>query len=78
MTLAEHPAPTGPTGLAGKAADHLWMHFTRMGRAAQHPVPIITRGEGVYIYDDQGRRILDGLSGCSWSRLDTGGASWPR
>ena len=63
MTLAEHPAPTGPTGLAGKAADHLWMHFTRMGRAAQYPVPIITRGEGVYIYDDQGRRILDGLSG---------------
>jgi len=49
MTLAEQPAPTGPTGFAGKAADHLWMHFTRMGRAAQHPVPIITKGEGVYI-----------------------------
>jgi adenosylmethionine-8-amino-7-oxononanoate aminotransferase len=62
MTLAEHAAPTGPTGLAGKAADHLWMHFTRMGRFTQHPVPIITRGEGAYIYDDRGRRILDGLS----------------
>jgi adenosylmethionine-8-amino-7-oxononanoate aminotransferase len=62
MTLAEHATPTGPTGLAGKAADHLWMHFTRMGRFTQHPVPIITRGEGAYIYDDRGRRILDGLS----------------
>jgi adenosylmethionine-8-amino-7-oxononanoate aminotransferase len=63
MTLAEHPVPTSPTGLAATAADHLWMHFTRMGRAAEHPVPIITRGDGVYIYDDKGHKILDGLSG---------------
>jgi adenosylmethionine-8-amino-7-oxononanoate aminotransferase len=26
-------------------------------------VPIITRGDGVYIYDDRGHKILDGLSG---------------
>jgi adenosylmethionine-8-amino-7-oxononanoate aminotransferase len=60
MTLAEHPAPTGSPGdLAAAAANHLWMHFTRMGR----PVPVITRGEGAYIWDDRGRRVLDGLSG---------------
>jgi adenosylmethionine-8-amino-7-oxononanoate aminotransferase len=34
-----------------------------MGRAATHPVPVITRGEGAYIYDDRGHRVLDGLSG---------------
>ena len=44
--------------------DHLWMHFTRMSSYdADHPVPIIERGEGAYIYDSHGRRYLDGLSG---------------
>ena len=27
------------------------------------PVPTIVRGEGTYIYDDRGKRYLDGLSG---------------
>ena len=27
------------------------------------PVPTIVRGEGTYIFDDQGRRYLDGLAG---------------
>jgi adenosylmethionine-8-amino-7-oxononanoate aminotransferase len=48
---------------AARAADHLWMHFTRMGRHPDVPVPVITRGEGAYVWDGRGRRILDGLSG---------------
>ncbi|HQH08964.1 MAG TPA: aminotransferase class III-fold pyridoxal phosphate-dependent enzyme, partial [Phycicoccus sp.] len=46
------------------ARDHLWMHFTRHsvfedgGR-----VPIITRGEGHRIWDDQGKEYIDGLAG---------------
>jgi adenosylmethionine-8-amino-7-oxononanoate aminotransferase len=61
--LAEHAAAADlAPDLAAVAADHLWMHFARMGRYADHPVPIITRGEGAYIWDDKGRRILDGLS----------------
>jgi adenosylmethionine-8-amino-7-oxononanoate aminotransferase len=39
--------------------DNLWMHFTR--RSA--PVPTIVRGEGAYIWDANGKRYLDGLSG---------------
>jgi adenosylmethionine-8-amino-7-oxononanoate aminotransferase len=63
MTLAEHPLSTSEQDdLASAAADHLWMHFSRMGRYAEHPVPIITRGEGAYLWDSRGRRILDGLS----------------
>ena len=49
--------------LAAAARDHLWMHFTRLSSYQDSPVPIIERGEGAYVYDIQGRRYLDGLSG---------------
>ncbi len=38
------------------------MHFTRMGSYAEHEVPVIVRGEGCYVYDEHGKRHLDGLS----------------
>ncbi|MBJ7355200.1 MAG: hypothetical protein JHC98_10290, partial [Thermoleophilaceae bacterium] len=38
------------------AKRHLWMHFTRMGAYADHDIPIIVRGEGCYVYDDNGKR----------------------
>ncbi|BBY22466.1 aspartate aminotransferase family protein [Mycobacterium stomatepiae] len=41
--------------------DNLWLHFARHG--AGITPPIITRGEGVTIYDDRGKSYLDGLSG---------------
>ena len=44
------------------AKRHLWMHFTRMGSYADHEVPVIARGEGCYVYDEYGKRYLDGLS----------------
>jgi adenosylmethionine-8-amino-7-oxononanoate aminotransferase len=44
------------------AKRHLWMHFTRMGAYADHDVPIIVRGEGCYVWDEQGNRYLDGLA----------------
>jgi adenosylmethionine-8-amino-7-oxononanoate aminotransferase len=63
MTLVEHPLGDAATeDLETAAANHLWMHFSRMGRYADHPVPIITRGEDCYVWDSRGRRILDGLS----------------
>jgi adenosylmethionine-8-amino-7-oxononanoate aminotransferase len=46
-----------------RAADHLWMHFSRMGSYDDAPVPTIVRGEGAYIWDSHGRRYLDGLAG---------------
>ncbi|HEY0166062.1 MAG TPA: aspartate aminotransferase family protein [Jatrophihabitans sp.] len=49
--------------LSDSARDHLWMHFTRLSSYQDSPVPIIERGEGAYVYDIQGRRYLDGLSG---------------
>ncbi len=50
--------------LQGAARRHLWMHFTRMGSfGTDHKIPVIVRGEGPYVYDDRGKRYLDGLSG---------------
>ena len=33
-----------------------------MGAYADHDVPVIVRGEGCYVYDEHGKRYLDGLS----------------
>jgi adenosylmethionine-8-amino-7-oxononanoate aminotransferase len=49
--------------LQAAARRHLWMHFTRMSSYAEHDIPIITRGEGPYVWDSRGKRYLDGLSG---------------
>ena len=64
MTTAIEEYPTGAADVtASRAADHLWMHFARQGRHPETPVPVVTRGEGAYIWDNRGRKILDGLSG---------------
>ncbi|BDZ58620.1 adenosylmethionine-8-amino-7-oxononanoate aminotransferase [Barrientosiimonas humi] len=52
------------------ARDHLWGHFTRQsvyeptetGGLGQ-TVPTIVKGEGAYIWDADGKKYLDGLSG---------------
>ncbi len=46
-----------------QARDHLWMHFTRLSAYTKAPVPVITKGQGAYVYDSHGKRYLDGLSG---------------
>ena len=52
-----------PADLQAVARRHLWMHFTRMGGfGADAEIPIIVRGEGCHVYDEHGRRYLDGLS----------------
>jgi len=65
MTISSQDVQqSGPGSLADRARDHLWMHFTRHSTYEQGGnVPVIVRGEGAYIWDDQGRRYLDGLAG---------------
>jgi len=61
--------------LQAEARKHLWMHFSRMGSYSEtNEIPIITRGEGPYIYDDKGKRYLDGLSGLFCSNVGHGRA----
>jgi adenosylmethionine-8-amino-7-oxononanoate aminotransferase len=62
QTVTE-PEAGAPTALQEKARRHLWMHFTRMGAYDEdHEVPVITRGDGCYVFDEHGKRYLDGLS----------------
>ncbi|QNO38535.1 aspartate aminotransferase family protein [Protaetiibacter sp. SSC-01] len=49
--------------LQQKAKDHLWMHFARQSVLEEHGAPIIVKGDGHHIWDSQGRRYFDGLSG---------------
>jgi adenosylmethionine-8-amino-7-oxononanoate aminotransferase len=51
------------TPLGDSARDHLWMHFTRLSSYAGGDVPVIVRGDGPYVYDQHGKRYLDGLAG---------------
>jgi adenosylmethionine-8-amino-7-oxononanoate aminotransferase len=65
MTVTpQYVTESGADSLAESARRHLWMHFTRHSvyEEGGH-VPVIERGEGAYIYDDAGKRYLDGLAG---------------
>jgi adenosylmethionine-8-amino-7-oxononanoate aminotransferase len=56
-------ATTGQSALQASARRHLWLHFSRMGAYSdQAEIPIITRAEGCYVWDEHGRRYFDGLS----------------
>jgi adenosylmethionine-8-amino-7-oxononanoate aminotransferase len=61
MASTEEVATTS-SSLQELGKRHLWMHFTRMGEYQDSDIPIIVRGEGCYVYDDKGKRYLDGLS----------------
>jgi adenosylmethionine-8-amino-7-oxononanoate aminotransferase len=77
MTTTEQPVSSSSSGaaLGGRARrsdaelqqmakDHLWMHFSRQSvMESGGGVPIITKGEGHHIWDSQGKKYIDGLSG---------------
>jgi adenosylmethionine-8-amino-7-oxononanoate aminotransferase len=48
------------------------MHFTRMSSYNDSDVPVIVRGSGPYVYDDKGKRYLDGLAGLFVSMVGHG------
>jgi len=58
--------------LQAAAHRHLWLHFTRMSSYAEGDFPVIVRGSGQYVYDNRGKRYLDGLSGLFVSQIGHG------
>jgi adenosylmethionine-8-amino-7-oxononanoate aminotransferase len=53
----------GSDALDRSAAAHLWPHFTRLSAVAAGDMPVIVRGEGAYVWDSRGHKVLDGLAG---------------
>jgi adenosylmethionine-8-amino-7-oxononanoate aminotransferase len=45
-------------------ARHLWHPYTDIARHERDGAPIVTRAEGIYLYTDDGRRLIDGIA--SW------------
>jgi adenosylmethionine-8-amino-7-oxononanoate aminotransferase len=73
MTDNGREASSDSKSVQSAARDHLWLHFSRMGAYSdEHPIPIMERGEGPYVYDDHGKRYLDGLSGLFTVQLGHG------
>ncbi|MFC7575120.1 aspartate aminotransferase family protein [Klenkia terrae] len=62
MTTTEQSV-TEPGRYGPGDMDNLWLHFSRMGSYTQQAPPVIVKGEGAYIWDDRGRKYLDGLAG---------------
>jgi adenosylmethionine-8-amino-7-oxononanoate aminotransferase len=61
--------PLDTAELQRNAREHLMFHFTDMSVYADRNVPIYTRGEGCHLYDTEGRRFIDGLSGLFCTNL---------
>src|SRR5436305_14336572 len=62
MASTDAAVGIGTETLQDLARRHLWLHFTRMSAYDDTDIPIIVRGEGCYVYDEQGKRYLHGLS----------------
>jgi adenosylmethionine-8-amino-7-oxononanoate aminotransferase len=54
------------------AKRNLWLHFTRHSAFSGADIPMIVRGEGQYVYDQHGKRYLDGLAGLFVSQIGHG------
>jgi adenosylmethionine-8-amino-7-oxononanoate aminotransferase len=61
-----------PVALQEAAKRNLWLHFTRHSGYADHDIPMIVRGDGPYVYDQHGKRYLDGLAGLFVSQIGHG------
>ena len=61
MTIISETDTATSSELGAKANRHLWGHFARLGEGITPT--IITRGEGVNIWDSEGNQYIDGLSG---------------
>jgi adenosylmethionine-8-amino-7-oxononanoate aminotransferase len=80
MTTQPGAGPTADSAMTAGSASalqeaakrNLWLHFTRMSSYAGAEVPVIVRGSGQYVYDQHGKRYLDGLSGLFVSQIGHG------
>ena len=78
----EYPSDTPGSQVLAAAANlappdrlgHLWLNFSRIAAYDEAPLPVIVRGEGIYVYDENGREYIDGISSLFTSQLGHGQA----
>ena len=69
VTNPEHESHT----FSERARRNLWLQMSRMGSYSEtNEIPIMVRGEGTYVYDANGTRYFDGLSGLFTNSLGHG------
>jgi hypothetical protein len=61
--MAADPAILRAESLQREFGRHSWLHFSRMKPLIEQGAFIIDRGEGCYLWDTNGKRYFDGLSG---------------
>ncbi len=61
--MAADPAVMRAESLQRDFSRHSWLHFSRMKPLIEQGAFIIERGEGCYLWDSNGKRYFDGLSG---------------
>ena len=60
-------------GYSERARRHLWLQMSRMGAYSEtNEVPIMVRGEGTHVWDANGKKYFDGLSGLFTNMLGHG------
>ena len=58
-----------------RARRHLWLQMSRMGAYSEkNEIPVMVRGEGTHVYDANGNKYFDGLSGLFTNSLGHGRA----
>src|SRR4028119_926116 len=68
MSSVVHPG-VAPADVHQQVRDHLLLNFTSLGHFHDRDVPVIVRGDGCYVVDSTGHRMIDGLSGLFCSNL---------
>jgi adenosylmethionine-8-amino-7-oxononanoate aminotransferase len=62
-TLKKEQAMVGTVESRASARRHVWMGSIRGDQVAYHGPLVFTHGKGVYLYDINGKRYLDAMSG---------------
>ena len=70
-------ADTQQTTVTGARQKHLVRPSQDMAALGKDDMPVLTRAEGIYVYAEDGRKLIDGPAGM-WCRcLSSRGLFWP-
>lgn len=66
MSVVQQPSAAVTAGQSRQDEYHLWHPFTQMRKFLDSQMLIVERGQGVYLYDQNGKQYLN-LNSCLWN-----------